>query len=330
MASTAPLRWGFLGAGWIADIIAKDFKIAGLTIVAVAARDGAKASEFAATHGIPKSYSGYDALVGDPDVDIVYASTTQNWHFRDALRVINAGKHLLLEKPFTLDASEAEEIVAAAAAKGVFLMEAMWTRFLPSMVAAKAVLKSGVIGTPNMAIADHSQFLTAVPRLWENRLGGGALLDLGVYPISFIMSIFGVPSSVHAAGVVNASGIDEMTSAVLHFADKRAQGVVSCSLTNAGPITASVLCSNGRLDMDKSFYEHTSFRVYDNAGTLLQSYTDKIEGRGMQYEAIHVEECIRAGLLQSPVMPLSESVEIMKVMDEVRKQTGVTFKTRQE
>lgn len=324
VASDKPLRWGFLGAGWIADIIATDFKHAGLTINAVGARSGEASSAFAAKHGIPSAYEGYDDLVNDAMVDVVYVSTTQNFHLRDALRVINAGKHLLLEKPFTLDAAEAERIVAAAKAKGVFVMEAMWTRFLPSMIAAIDVIRSGVIGEPRLITADHSQHLLSVPRLWDNALGGGALLDLGVYPICFIMSLLGAPASVKASAVMSSHhGVDESTSVLMQYPN--AQGVGTCSIVTPGPITASIMCTNGRLDLDRSFYEHTTFRVFDAAGALLRSYEHKIEGRGMQFEAQHVEECIRGGLTESPVMPLSESVAVMRVLDDVRAQVGLAW-----
>lgn len=330
MAHDQQLRWGFLGAGWIADIIAADFKIAGLKIQAVGARSGEAAKAFADKHNVPTWYEGYDALVADPAVDIVYVSTTQNFHLRDALRVIAAGKHLLLEKPFTLDEVEAMQIVAEAKSRGVFVMEAMWTRFLPSMKAAMEVIRSGLIGKPRYVIADHSQHLLAVPRLWQKELGGGALLDLGVYPVSFIMSVLGAPASVKASAVMSEEhGVDEMTSVILEYPHSSScsgmHGVATCSIVSAGPINASVMCTKGRIEMDKSFYEQTSFRVVDNSGKVLHTYNDKCEGRGMQYEALHVEECIRAGLTESPIMPLSESLAVMRVLDDVRKQTGLSF-----
>jgi len=192
------LRWGFLSAGGIAAEVAQDFHYAGLTIQAVGARDLAKADAFADRFAIPDRHQGYEALVANPHVDVIYISTIHPFHKRDALLALNAGKHLLVEKPFTINAQEAAEIHALATSKKLFVMEAMWTRFLPTMNAVFDVINSGALGEIELLTADHSQALTHVPRLVERELGGGALLDLGIYPISLAHRIFGKPSSITA------------------------------------------------------------------------------------------------------------------------------------
>ncbi len=320
------LRWGFLSAGGIATSVAGDFQVAGLTIQAVGARELTKANAFAEKFDIPNRHQGYETLVNDPEVDVIYVSTLHPLHKRDALMVLNAGKHLLLEKPFTINAKEAEEIQSLATSKRLFVMEAMWTRFLPSMDAIFDVINSGVLGDIELLIADHSQALTHVPRLVERELGGGALLDLGIYPISLAHRIFGKPAAITAKAKISHEKVDATTSMVFEYAGGK-QATMTTSILGAGPVTAMVLGSNGRIEIDKSFYGQTSFRVFNRDGEVIKSYSEKIKGEGRQYQAIHVEECINAGLTESPIMSLRESVEIMHVMDEVRSQIGVTYPT---
>ena len=320
------LRWGFLSAGGIATAVAEDFQIAGLTIQAVGARDFAKANQFADKFNIPNRHQGYETLVKDPDVDIIYISTLHPFHKRDALLALNAGKHILLEKPFTINAREAREIEALAKSKKLFVMEAMWTRFLPSMDAIFDVINSGVLGEIELLIADHSQALTHIPRLVERELGGGALLDLGIYPISLAHRIFGKPSAITAKARLNHEKVDATTSMIFEYAGGK-QVAMTTSFLGAGPVTATVLGSLGRIEIDESFYGQTSFKVFNRNGEVIKSYDEKIKGEGRQYQAIHVEECVRNGLTESPVMSLRESVEIMGVMDDVRAQIGLTYPT---
>jgi predicted dehydrogenase len=320
------LRWGFLSAGGIATAVAEDFLIAGLTIQAVGARDLDKANEFADRFSIPNRHQGYEALVNDPEVDVIYISTIHPFHKRDALLALNAGKHLLVEKPFTINAREAEEVRALAQAKGLFVMEAMWTRFLPSMDAIFEVINSGALGEIELFTADHSQALTHVPRLLQRDLGGGALLDLGIYPISMAHRIFGKPVAITAKARLNSEKVDATTSMIFEY-DGDKQATMTTSFLGAGPVNASIIGSLARIDIDGSFYAQTSFRVVNHSGEIMTSYSEKIKGQGRQYQAMHVEKCVNEGLIESPVMSLAESVEIMKVMDAIRSQIGVTYPT---
>ena len=330
---TKQLRWGFLGAGGIAGVIAADFQLSGLKIQAVGARKIAGANSFADQFEVPNRHEGYEALVNDPEVDIVYISTIQPLHAEHALLAIAAGKHVLVEKPFTMNARQAKRVRDAARAKGVFVMEAMWTRFLPSMDAVFEVLKSGQIGDVRFVTADHSQYLpeSFAPRLWSPEMGGGALLDLGIYPISFFSRVLGAPNGIAAQATITDRGVDLMTSAAFAYANG-AQAAMTTSMEVFGPITASVVGTLGRIDLDTSFYEHTSFTVYETdlsresgVQKKVHRYEDKIEGRGMQYQALEVERCIHAGLIESPTMGLDETVSIMETMDEIREQTGVKY-----
>ena len=320
------LRWGFLSAGGIATSVADDFQIAGINIQAVGARDLAKANKFADKFNIPNRHQGYEALVNDPQVDVVYVSTPHPWHHQHALLALNAGKHVLLEKPFTINAREAEEIKELAAAKNLFVLEAMWTRFLPSMDAIFEVIDSGILGEIKLVTADHSQYLPHVPRLWEPELGGGALLDLGIYPVSFAVRVLGLPQKMTARATLTSDKVDETTSIIFEYEDG-AQATLTTCMSAAGPVTAVVTGTFGRIEIDKSFYNQTSFKVYNQGGEVIQSYHHKIDGIGRQYQGLHLEKCVAAGLIESPIMSVTESVEIMKVMDVLRAQIGVKYPT---
>lgn len=320
------LRWGFLSAGGIATAVADDFRIAGINIQAVGARDLAKANEFADKFGIPNRHQGYEALVNDPEVDAVYISTPHPWHHQHALLALNAGKHVLLEKPFTINAREAQEIKELAATKKLFVLEAMWTRFLPSMDAIFAVINSGILGDIRLVTADHSQYLPHVARLWEPELGGGALLDLGIYPVSFAVRVLGLPKQVIAKTTLTGQHVDETTSLIFEY-ESGAQASLTTCMSAAGPVTATVVGTFGRIEIDTPFYNQTSFKVFNQGGEVIQSYDEKIKGVGRQYQGLHLEKCVADGLLESPVLSVTESVEIMKVMDTLRAQMGVKYPT---
>ena len=312
------LRWGYLGAGGIADLIAADFQIAGLAIDAVATRDIDRTNTFADKFKIARRHLDYSALVSDPEIDVIYISTVQTLHREHALLAIEAGKHVLLEKPFTMNAADAHAIYDAAKRKGVFVMEAMWSRFLPSMDAIFEVINSGLIGTPHYVYGDHSQYLPIekAPRLWNREQGGGAHFDLGIYPVSFAIRVLGFPDSVEGKSIMTDTGVDAATAAVMHY-KSGALAIINSCMTMAGTIRADVHGTKGRIDIDGSFYEQTSFRVYDNDRKLVKSYNEKIQGRGMQYQAIHLEECVAKGLTESPIMSLVDTVKIMEVMEEI-------------
>ena len=323
---TTHLRWGFLGTGWIAQTVAEDFEIAGIPIRAVGARDISNADIFAERFNVPNRHQGYESLVNDPEVDIIYVTTIHPLHHKHAMLALNAGKHVLVEKPFTINAREAKEIADLARAKNLFAMEAMWSRFLPSMDAIFEVINSGQLGDIQAVIADHSQYLPHVARLTEPELGGGALLDLGIYPISFAHRILGAPQSITAKATLTDKKVDSMTSMIFEYQSGAHATLTTCSVA-AGPVTASVLGTEGRIEIDRDFYGQTSFKVIDKRGEITDSYNHKILGNGRQYQALHAQKCIASGLISSPVMSIEETVEIMEVMDAVRSQTGVRYPT---
>ena len=323
---TEKLRWGMMGPGGITLTILNDFGLVGITFEAVGSRSLERATAYAAMHGIPKAYGSYQELVQDSELDVIYIATTHNAHFDNAKLALEAGKHVLLEKPFTLDANQAKELARLAKENDVFLMEAMWTRFLPNHVLLFEKLKEGLIGNPLYVIADHNQYLPKekAPRLHDSSLGGGSLIDLGVYPISFAHRVFGMPSRIQASATLLPGNVDEAMAAIFEYPNGQ-QALVHSSLRVNGPIRAFVLGDKGRVELDKPFYEHSSFTFYDMDDNQIFRYDGNIEGRGMQYQALEVERCIRAGLRQSQIMSLDETIEIMEVMDQIRQQTGIEY-----
>ena len=320
------LNWAIMGPGSISVAFLNDIRLAGLQVSAVGSRSIDRANAFAARHGIPNAYGSYEELVADNQVDIVYIASTNNAHFGNAKLALNAGKHVLLEKPFTLDATQATELVRIARSKNVFLMEAMWTRFLPNHTVLFEKLADGIIGEPLYLMADHNQNLPkgSFPRLHDPALGGGSLLDLGVYPISLAHRLFGNPARIQASASLMAGNVDESVASIFDYSGGR-QAVLHSSLRSTGPVKASILGTSGRIEMDKSFYGFSPFTAFDFDDNVIFQYEGNIEGRGMQYQALEVERCIASGLIESPIMSLDETIQIMEVMDEIRSLTGIEY-----
>jgi predicted dehydrogenase len=315
-----------MGPGDISVAFLNDLRLAGMHLEAVGSRSLDRAESYAKKHSISSAYGSYEELVADPHVDIVYIATTNNAHFANAKLALSSGKHVLLEKPFTLDAAQAMELVGISRSNNVFLMEAMWTRFLPNHSVLFEKLDQGLIGTPLYLFADHNQNLPkhSHQRLYDPALGGGSLLDLGVYPISLAHRLFGKPSRIQASAALMDGNIDESVGAIFEYSGGR-QALLHSSIRTAGPVKAFILGDAGRIEMGKSFYEHSTFTAFDLEDNVLFEYEGNIEGRGMQYQALEVERCVTAGLNESPTMSLDETVQIMEVMDQIRSLTGIEY-----
>jgi predicted dehydrogenase len=322
----AQIRWGILATGWIADLFTKDLILTGHAVTAVGSRSQASADRFAKALGIPTAHGSYEALVADPNVDIIYIATPHPQHISAAKLALNAGKHILVEKAFTLNAAEAAEIVALAQAKGLVVLEAMWTRFLPHMKRIREILKAGTIGEVRSITADHRQKLPDDPkhRLNALDLGGGALLDLGIYPISFAWDVLGKPSAIQATATFRETGADAQVATIFHYANGAIATTLSSS-DSAGPNRAAVVGTKGRIEIDAVWYSPTTFRVYDNDNNLVETFDHAVAGRGMQFQADEAERLIAAGLTAGDIMPPSQSVEIMATLDEVRRQIGLHY-----
>ncbi|WP_104138039.1 Gfo/Idh/MocA family protein [Cryobacterium sp. Y62] len=324
---TESIRWGILATGGIAHAFTNDLVQNGHTVQAVGSRNQASAQVFAAEFGIGAAHASYEALVNDAEVDVIYVSTPHPFHAEHAALALNAGKHVLVEKSFTLNAREARQVVDLAASKNLLVMEAMWTRFLPHMVRIREILAAGTLGEVRSLLADHTQDLPDDPahRLNSLELGGGALLDLGVYPVNFAHAVFGPPDSILASASFKATGADAQVATIFRYAGGQIATTFSASAT-LGPTSASIIGTHGRIDIAGVWYAPTSFRVLDNVGTVLEAFAPaEFTGRGMQFEAVEVEALIRAGRISSDVMPAEESVAVMTTLDAVRAQIGLRY-----
>lgn len=319
-------RWGILATGWIAEMFVKDLILTGHVVTAVGSRTQANADRFAQTHGIATAHGSYEALAADPNVDIIYIATPHPQHVSAARLALNAGKHILVEKPFTLNAGEAAEIVNLARDKGLVVLEAMWTRFLPHMRRIHEILDAGTIGEVRSLTADHRQKLPDDPghRLNALDLGGGALLDLGIYPISFASDVLGKPAAIHSGATFRETGADKQVATIFHYASGAIATTLSSS-DSAGTNRADVVGTKGRIEIDRVWYTPTTFRVYDNDNTVIEAFDQPVQGRGMQFQADEAERLIATGLTSGTIMPPWQTVEIMATLDEVRKQIGLIY-----
>lgn len=320
------LGWGILATGGIAHAFTKDLLVAGLTVAAVGSRTQESAERFARPYGIPNAHGSYEALVADPSVDIVYVATPHPQHAAAATLALEAGKHVLVEKPFTLNAPEAQAVRDLAAARGLLVMEAMWTRYLPHMVRIREILGEGTLGELRLVTATHAQSAPTDPthRLNDLALGGGALLDLGVYPVSFAWDICGRPETISATARLGETGADTDVVAVMTHAG----GLISTSISSSrglGLNSGHIVGTAARIDIDNYWLAPTTFRVTATDGTELELFHTEIEGRGMQFQALAAERVIADGTGVPEELPVDESVEIMATLDEIRRQIGLAY-----
>ena len=313
-----PLRWGVIGAGGIAAVFAADLELTDSgRVVAVGSRDLARAEAFADRFAIPNRHGSYEALVADGDVDAVYVATPHPMHRAYAELALRAGKPVLLEKPFTVTAAQARELVALARERGLFLMEAMWTRFLPHVARIRELLAEGALGEIVTVIADHGQWFPEdrEHRLFAPELAGGALLDLGVYPVAFASMVLGQPTEILSMVTPAFTGVDGQTSMLLGYASG-AHAVLTCTLAAKSPTRAAIVGTRARIEVEGDFYAPSRFTLTSRDGEQV-SFDGSREGRGLRFEADEVARCLREGLLESPLMPLDESVAIMETMEAV-------------
>ncbi|QKV96376.1 Gfo/Idh/MocA family oxidoreductase [Streptomyces sp. NA02950] len=321
------LNWGVVAPGGIASSFADAVHTyTAQRIVAVASRTIERARAFASRFDVPNAYGSYDELLRDPRVDVVYVASPHSAHFIHALRAIEAGRHVLVEKAFTRNAEEAEQLIAAARQRGVFLMEAMWTRFLPHIDVVRQVLDSGVLGEVRTIVADHGQYMVpdAAHRLYAPELAGGALLDLGVYPVSFASMVLGEFATVSVVGTSAFTGVDGQVSVVVTN-DTGAHAMLNTTLFARTPTTASISGTLARLELDGDFYAPTSVRLIGRENTVLDVFTPARLHGGLCFEAAEVARCVSEGRPESDLMPLDETLRIMRTLDEIRRTVGNLF-----
>lgn len=320
------VRWGILGTGGIARLFANDLVLHGFALDAVGSRSQQTADAFAMDFEIARAHPSYRELLDDPEIDVIYIATPHPFHAENAIAALNAGKHVLVEKPFTLNATEARRVANTAAERGLLVLEAMWTRFLPHMRRIIEILEADTIGEVRSLIVDHTQLLPEDPahRMNALELGGGALLDLGVYPISFAAQLFGTPQQIHASATFKQTGADAQVATIFRYADGQLATTLSASNTT-GPNRATILGSTGRIEIDPVWYAATTFTVYDSDGEVLETYESAVTGRGMQFQALEVEQLIASGRTASEILSPEETVSVMETLDEIRRQIGLRY-----
>jgi predicted dehydrogenase len=321
------LRWGILATGGISRTFAHDLRLHGHEIAAVGSRSAAASEDFAAEFAVPRAHASYEALAADPGVDIVYIGTPHPMHAENARLALEHGKHVLVEKAFTLNAPEAAGLRDLGAERGLLVMEAMWTRYLPHMARIRELVSSGALGEIRLLTADHSQRLPDDPlhRLNALDLGGGALLDLAVYPLSFAWDVLGRPSAVQATARFGETGADTDVAVQLRHEGGAISSLTS-SMRAAGPNVAAIVGTEARIEIDRTWYMPAGFRLIAADGAVLEAYeSDPVEGTGLFFEALAAERFVAEGRISSDVLPIDESVGIMETLDEVRRMIGMRY-----
>ncbi len=321
---TDTIRWAILGTGKIARAFATALQdTPGAVLAAVGSRNHASAAAFAREFGAT-AYGSYQALADAPGIDIAYIGTPHPMHAENARMLLSAGKPVLCEKPFTINRREAESIVLLARTNKLFLMEAMWTRFMPALAAVRAVIASGEIGVVSQVTADFGFAATTDPahRVNAPALGGGALLDLGIYPLSIAAALLGPVAAVQAQAVMGPTGVDLHTAFSLRH-EGGGMSLCSCSLAARTPAELTVSGTLGHVRMNTMFHRATSISVATEAGS--RTIPTPYLGNGYVHEAMEAGRCLRAGLGESPAMPLDETLALMGVLDAIRAQIGLRY-----
>jgi len=318
--------WGIFGTGKIARrFMQAAALVPDAQVVAVGSRHLQTAEAFGEQFGIPRRYGSYDALLADPEVEIVYVATPHTLHAENTHAALQQGKHVLCEKPFTVNARQAEPLVALARQRGLFLMEGMWTRCFPLMRELVARVQDGAIGTVRLIQADFGFHAPYNPegRLLNPALGGGALLDVGVYPVALTFLFLGEPARIYSAAHIGQTGVDEQCALLFEYADG-ALALLSAAIQTETPKEATLCGTQGRIRIHTPWWkpsEATLTRADGSEEAIRYPYT----GDGLQFEIRHVHDCLHQGLTESPWMPLEETLRILRVLDQIRAQWGLVY-----
>ncbi|KAG3118790.1 hypothetical protein PI124_g5922 [Phytophthora idaei] len=340
--TSSPLRWGFLGCGRISsDFVSAMKSLDNVVFQACAARSLGSAQTFAKEHGINQAYDSYEALVSDPDVDVVYIGTLHPWHYEHTVLALKHDKHVLVEKPMAMNVAQATAAIALAREKNLFLMEGMWTRFFPAIRHVRQLLANKEIGDVHHVHAAFGvQFDADNARMWHNELGGGGLLDIGIYPLAFATMVFGAkPEKITSAGKLNDGGVDIFNSVTLEYSDSRFATVEYTMLATLDE-TVTISGSKGRIHLPMPAHTATEVRVVKFLEDSTQNETKTLfpwptpaagvtfnygGSEGFRYEAEIVTKAIQSKQTESQEYPLDESLQIMIIMDKIRKDMGLVY-----
>lgn len=319
-------RWGILGAGRIAEkfCTALDY-VEGAKVYAVASRDGARAADYAARYKAVISYDNYEQLMTDDNIDIIYIATPHAFHFEHTMACMHHNKAVLCEKPMSLGYSQTKEMIETATGKNLFLMEGMWTSCMPFFDKIKGLVNDGVIGDLQCISANFGFTAPVVPggRLYNRSLGGGAMMDVGIYPLFLATSFLGKPSSIKTIAKISSTGIDEYTSVVMQYRGGETAQLL-CSITFTTPIEAVLIGTKGRIEIKSPWFKATDFSVYLNDGGV-EKFSLPHQSNGFEHEIMEVMECLDNGLIQSGKMPLHLTLTLSQIMEEILQQAGTIY-----
>ncbi|MET9505776.1 Gfo/Idh/MocA family oxidoreductase [Streptomyces sp. NPDC006622] len=325
--SEQTIRWGILATGGMAAAFTEDLlSEPGARVTAVGSRSEAGARRFAQRFGIPRAHGSWQDLAEDPEVDVVYVATPHAHHVTATTACLEAGKPVLCEKPFALSGRQARVMAELAAERDLFLMEAMWTYVNPLIRRVAELVADGAIGEIRALHAHFGGRVTAPPehRLWDPAAGGGALLDLGTYPVSFAHLLLGAPETVTAHARLSPQGVDEQTGILLGHAGG-AMAVLSCSLLAGDERRAAVYGTAGRVEIPADFYNPSAFVLHRDGHEPQTFAAPPQRGNGYGHQAREVMRCLRSGLTKSPLVPLAGTLAIMDTLDAVRARIGVRY-----
>ena len=323
------MKLGILGAGRIAVMMAKTINgmvsegIGDVQLYAVASRDAKKASDFAQQWGVLKAFGSYEEMLADKELDLVYVATPHSHHAQHCMLCIQYGKAVLCEKAFTANASSAREVLKAAREKNVLVTEAIWTRYQPMRQTIHDIVWSGIVGTPKMLTANLSYPVTDKERIVDPALAGGALLDVGIYPINFAEMVFGRADHAHALCVKTDRGVDEQDSITLAWDDGR-MAVLTAGVSERSDRKGIIYCTGGYIIVE-NINNPQSISVYDTSDKLLQTVKCPPQVTGYEYEVLEAAKCLEEGCIECPSMPHEETIHIMELMDSLRAMMGVKY-----
>lgn len=325
---TDKIRWGILSTGNIAHAFTQALQyLDDAEVIAVGSRSGDRADAFGDRYGIPNRHDSYASLANDPDVDVIYVATPHIFHKDNSLLCLNAGKAVLCEKAFTINAAEAQEVIDTARAKHLLIVEALWSRFTPGLQKVGSLIAEGAIGHVKLLTADFGIYREFDPagRLFDPNLGGGSLLDIGIYPVMLALTILGTPPEITSTAVMGPSNVD-MQSGMLFTYENGAIAALGATLQGEAPCEAAITGTKGRIRIAANFWMTQDFTVIRNDGSE-EHYDMSFEFNGYEYEARETMRCLREGLIESPVMTHDDTLALMQTLDRIREQWGLVYPT---
>lgn len=321
------IRWGILGTGYIARRFASDLKLAeGAVLTAIGSRSVSSAQQFADEYSVPNYFGSYEELAACDEVDVVYVATPHTLHHQNTLMCLNHGKAVLCEKPFAINSRDTEEMIALAQHKKLFLMDALWTKFHPHYKTMLELVDNGTLGDVKLVLSNFGYVVTPEhsTRLLDPALGGGSILDIGIYNIFTTLDVLGVPDDISVKIVATDKGIDEQCSVIFSY-NNGAMASLFSTFRTALATEAEVCGTKARVKLTPDFYTASSNVELYADGTQKDIEVERESGFGYQYEARHVNECLRAGLTESPVVPHSYTLMLMGILDKIRGLAGVVY-----